>query len=252
MERNSKVANHDAVKPKTDDVPWFPGRWVGGTSMVVAPLLLLIGILPRIQFHFFFPQQLAAFKDHPTLIATAYNFFLAGNIALWPAIATLAWLIGRTRPGWALWGGTFVIFGLFARTFHAGADYMAFQMVRPLGVAVATKTVAGSYGAFHVVSALNGAILFGWIVLAIGAYLSRTLGLIRSVALGLMSTLMMGILKGSSLVSVLATAGLCVALVPLGVAILRAPPTPPLRTVLGLAVLVTALIAALFFFGQLG
>jgi hypothetical protein len=253
MNRDERIAAPGlAEKRKMDEVAWFPGRWVGGTSMVLAPVLLLIGVLLRIQFHFFFPQQLAAFKEHPTLIAAAYNFFLAGNIALWPAIATLAWLIGRTRPGWALWGSSFVMFGLFARTFHAGADYLALQMVRALDVEVATKTVAGSYGAFHVVSGLNGAILFGWIILAIGTYLSGTLGLIRSMALGLMSALMMGVLKGSSLTSMLATAGLCVALVPLGVAILRTPPTPHLRTVLGWAALVTGLIAALFFLGQLG
>ncbi len=58
----------------------------------------------------------------------------------------------------------------------------------------ATQTVAASYGAFHVVSALSGTILFGRILLAMGAYLSSTLGLIRSLALGLMSALMIGVL----------------------------------------------------------
>jgi hypothetical protein len=37
----------------------FPGRWVGGTAMALAPILLLTGALVRVQFHFFFPQQLA-------------------------------------------------------------------------------------------------------------------------------------------------------------------------------------------------
>lgn len=231
---------------------WFPGRWVGGVSMVVAPLLLLTGVLLRIQFPFFFPQQLAAFRDHPTLISASYNLFLAGNIALWPAILMLATLIGAKRPGWALWGGAFAIFGLFARTFHAGADYLAFQMARIQGVPIATNTVAGSYGAFHVVSALNGPILFGWVLLAIGAYLSGTLGLIRAIALGLMSALMLGVLKGSSPTSVVAVTGLCIALVPLGVKLLRAPPVPSLGKVLGWAVGVTGLITALFYFGQLG
>ena len=87
--------------------------------MVLAPMLFAIGVLLRIQFHFFFPEQLAAFKAHPTLMTASYNFFLAGNIALWPALITLAQLVARTRPNWALWGGSFVIFGLFARTFHA-------------------------------------------------------------------------------------------------------------------------------------
>jgi hypothetical protein len=220
--------------------------------MIVAPILLLAGVLLRIQFRFFFPQQLEAYQEHPTLISASYNLFLAGNIALWPAIVVLATMIGAKRPGWALWGGAFATFGLFARTFHAGADYLAFQMVRLQGVPIATQTVAGSYGAFHIVSALNGPILFGWLILAIGAYLSKTLGLVRSIALGLMSALMMGVVKGSSATSAVAAGGLCVALVPLGVQVLRAPPTPPLRTVLGWTAAVVVLLAALFFFGQLG
>jgi hypothetical protein len=220
--------------------------------MVLAPILLLSGILLRLPVHFFFPQQLAAFQERPALIGAAYNLFLAGILALWPAIVTLAGLIGRTRPGWAVWGGSFVLFGLFARTFHAGADFMAFQVVRTSGVEVATRTVAGSYGKFHVVSALNATILIGWVLLAIGAYLSGTLGRIRSIALGLMAALMMGVVKGSSATSVVAVTGLCVAFVPLGVEVLRTPPTPPLRKVLGGAALAGTLVGALFYSGQLG
>lgn len=231
---------------------WFPGRWLGAASLIMAPLLLLTGILLRIQFHFFFPQQLAAYHDHPALMTAAYNFFLAGNILLWPAVLSVANIIAARRPGWAIWGGSFVIFGLFARTFHAGADYLAFQMARIEGVQNATKTVGASYGAFHVVSSLNAPILLGWILLAIGAFLSRTLGLVRSIALGLMSALMMGVLKGSSPISVVSASGLCVAFVPLGFALLRTPPAPSWgKVVLGLAVGL-ALVAGLFYFGQLG
>ena len=176
---------------------WFPGRWIGGTTMILGPLLLLAGVLLRIQFHFFFPQQLAAFQQHPAMMTASDSCFLAGNILMWPAIATLARLIGAKRPGWALWGGVLVIFGLFARTFHAGVDHLAFQLVRVQDLHLATHAVANSYGAFQVVSGLTAAILFGWIVLAIGAYLSGTLGLLRSIALGLMSALMIGVLKGS-------------------------------------------------------
>lgn len=78
---------------------WFPGRWVGGTTMILAPILLLTGELLRVQFNFFFPQQLKAFELHPTLLTTSYSFFLAGNILLWPAIATVAKLVGHKKPG---------------------------------------------------------------------------------------------------------------------------------------------------------
>ena len=236
---------------KSDEF-WFPGRYLGGSSMVLGPLLLLVGVLLRIQFHFFFPRQLAAFQEHPTLMAASYGSFLAGNIVLWPAVVTLAWLIGATRPAWALWGGTLVLFGLFARTFHAGVDHLAFQMVRLQDPQLATETVAGSYGAFHVVSGLNATILFGWIVLAIGAYLSGTLGLLRSIALGLMSALMMGVLKGSSWTSVVSTVGLCAAMVPLGITVLREPPSPSARTFMGWLLFLIGLVAALFYLGQLG
>lgn len=237
----------------TDSVPfWFPGRWLGASAMIAAPLLLLTGVLLRIQFNFFFPHQLSAFQQHPTLITAAYSCFLAGNILLWPAILTLARLIGATRPGWALWGGTLVIFGLFARTFHAGADHLAFQLVRIEGLSSATKTVADSYGAFHIVAALNASIFFGWIVLAIGAWLSGTLGLIRSVALGATSALMMGVLKGSSPTSVIATTGLAIALVSLGVHMFRETPRPGAGAVLKWSVLIAALIAATFYVGRLG
>ncbi|WP_230474397.1 hypothetical protein [Calidifontibacillus erzurumensis] len=33
---------------------WFPGRWIGGLSLIIGPLLLLAAALLRIQFHFFF------------------------------------------------------------------------------------------------------------------------------------------------------------------------------------------------------
>jgi hypothetical protein len=230
----------------------FPGRYIGGVSMALAPPLLLTGVLLRIQFHFFFPQQLEAYAAHPALMTASLNCFVAGNIALWPAIVTLAQRIGEKRPLWALWGGSFTLFGLFARTFHGGADHMAYQMDRILGVQTATSIVAASYGAFHIVSALSGIILFGWILLAIGAWLSRTLGLIRSIALGLMSALMLGILKGSSATSIVATAGLCIALVPLGIQTLIAPPRPRTRTALAWSAVVIAVAIALFVLGQLG
>src|SRR3954465_7048286 len=109
---------------------WFPGRWLGAASSIVAPPILLTGILLRIRFHFFFPQQLAAYRDHPQLMTAASSCFLAGNILLWPAVLSLGNMIARRRPLWASWSTTFVVFGLFARTFHAGADFLAFQMVK--------------------------------------------------------------------------------------------------------------------------
>ena len=231
---------------------WFPGPWIGGITMVLAPLLLLTGVLLRIRYNFFFPHQLQAYKENPTLMFSAYSFFLAGNILLWPAVITLAQLIGNKKPGWAMWGGIFVVFGLFARTFHAGADHLAFQLVNVQGIETATKAVADAYGAPHIISALSLLILTGWTILAIGAYLSGTLNIWCSVALALMSALMMGVLKGSSVVSVIATTGLCIALVPAGVKLLKALPAPGYKAIAGWTLFIIAFVVLLFVIGRAG
>jgi len=220
--------------------------------MILGPILLFVGVILRIQYHFFFPQQLTAFEAHPTLLTASYITFLAGNILMWPAIITLARLVGARRPGFAVCGGVFVIFGLFARTFHAGVDHLAFQLVRVQNLELATNAVASSYGAFHIVSMLNAFVFFGWIVLAIGSYLSGVLGLLRSIALGLMTALMFGVLKGSSLVSVIATGGLCIALAPLGIKVLWEGPWPGHRAILGWSLLIIGVLVILFFLGQAG
>lgn len=231
---------------------WFPGRWVGGLSMIIAPILFLVGMLLRMQYHFFFPQQLQAFQEHPTLITISYNFFIVGNILLFPAIITLVKIIGKWKSQLALWGGMFVILGLFARTFQAGINHLAFQLVNIQGLELATKTIADSYGAFNLIATLNGTIMFGWLILAIGSYLSGTLGLFRSIALGLMAALMSGVLKGTSLFSIIAATGLCVALVPLGFKVLKDGPEPNLKAVASWILIIILLATTLYFLGQAG
>lgn len=101
--------------------------------MVLGPPLMLAGALLRARFHFFYPHQLAAYERHPTLMATACGLFAAGSVLLWPAAPVVAARIGARSAGWGLWGGVLVIFGLFARAFHAGVDHLVFQLVRSQG-----------------------------------------------------------------------------------------------------------------------
>lgn len=232
---------------------WFPGRWVGGCSLVLGPVLLLIGALLRVQFDFFFPAQLSAVQTHPGLLTSAYAVFLAGIVCLWPGILTLTRLIGRAQPQWALWGGTLAMLGLFKRAFDYGANHFALHLVTLQGVDAATRTVGGYYGAFEgVARTLSLAALAGWIVLAVGAYRARVLGLWRAAALSLMAGLMLGVLKGSTWFSVLQIAGLCVALVPLGVTVIRDGPWPGPRRVGAAVVVVVAIAVVSFVLGQAG
>ncbi|TMR21704.1 hypothetical protein ETD86_14250 [Nonomuraea turkmeniaca] len=232
----------------------IPGRWVEGTGLVLGPLLLLAAVLVRMGEDDFFPGQLAAYAADPAKMVVSYSLFAAGVVLLWPAVAALTRMIAATRPGWAAWGGTLVVLGLFGRVFHAGASHLAFRMVDALGPAAAQQAVSSTYGAFHVFKAANVAIMGGWIVLAIGAYRARAFGpgiggTARCVALALASGLPLGVLKGSTdPISLVALAGLAVALVPLGVALSREGPAPRWWAV----VLTVALIPAAFVAGLSG
>ncbi|MFC3892307.1 hypothetical protein ACFOWZ_12570 [Lentzea rhizosphaerae] len=210
----------------------FPNGWVGGAALVLGPVLLLVGTLFRSPFHFFFPDQLRAVAEHPALVQAAYTAFLAGNVVMWAAVACLVQRIGRERPRWATWGGMLVTVGLFARTFHAGVDHAAFSATKHLGVENATELVAQGYGDLHLFSFLSFTIMFGWYVLAIGAYRSRVLRPVRAVGLAATGLLPLGVLKGTEVLSIAGTIGLCVALVPLGVRVLSQQPKPTRRNVL--------------------
>ncbi|MFK0285384.1 hypothetical protein ACIQVL_33660 [Streptomyces sp. NPDC090499] len=243
---------HGALPVERWEATGFPGRWVGGTAMLLGPLLMLTGALLRARFHFFYPDQLAAYERHPTLMATAYGLFAAGSLLLWPAVAVVAARIGARSSGWGLWGGVLVMFGLFARAFHAGVDHLAFQLVRSEGVGPATEAVSAGYGAFHVFATLNLAILAGWVVLALGAWRTRVLGPVRAAALGLTAALPLGVLKGTTPVSLVALAGLCAALVPLGLALLSEAPRPSWATVLRWVPLTLLTLALMVLLGQAG
>ncbi|KAB8165254.1 hypothetical protein FH609_016895 [Streptomyces sp. 3MP-14] len=232
--------------------PVFPGRWVGGASLVIGPPLLLTGMVLRLRFDFFFPAQLSAYERHPDLMAASYALVSAGWVLLWPGVVLLAARIGERFRELALWGGVLTVLGLFARAFHAGVDHLAFQLVAARGAAAATRTVGDTYGAFHLFSTLNAAVMGGWLLLAVGAYRSGVLRLPGAAALALASAMPLGVLKGTTPLSIAAAAGLCVALVPLGVAALRDGRTPRATTVAGRLLLLAAVGVAMFLLGRAG
>ncbi|MFD6193407.1 hypothetical protein [Streptomyces sp. NPDC060275] len=246
----------DRLRAALPVTPWgatgFPGRWVGGTAMVLGPPLMLTGALLRARFHFFFPDQLSAYERHPALMATAYGLFAAGSLLLWPAVTVLAGRIGARSAGWGLWGGVLAMSGLFARAFHAGVDHLAFQLVRSQGAGPATEAVSAGYGAFHVFSTLNLAVLAGWLVLALGAWRTRVLGPVRAAALALAAALPLGVLKGTTPLSLVALTGLCVALVPPGLALLSEAPRPGRAAVLRWVPLTLAVLGLMTLLGQAG
>ncbi|MEV0387567.1 hypothetical protein [Nonomuraea sp. NPDC050643] len=226
----------------------FPGRWMSAIGLICGPALLMTGLLLRSPFHYFFPDQLATYTRHPTLLTAAYACFACGVILLWPAIMTLAQRIVATSPLWGLWGGCLVIVGLFTRTFQFGTDHLAFHLTDSFGLQAMINGIDDYYLAWrdtrwHPFRTLSGPAFYGWVVLAIAAYRSGALGLGRSVALGLMSMLALGTLKGTQIPqSFIAVGGLCIALVPMGIALLRSGPPPTRRAIMWLVAIIAMLV----------
>ncbi|MER5318047.1 hypothetical protein [Streptosporangium roseum] len=241
-------------RASSPDRTTLPGPWVEGVSLILGPLLLLAGVLARIEANDFFPGQLAAYAAQPGRMALSYGLFATGTVLLWPAVTSLSRRIGVSHPGWARWGITLVVLGLSGRVFHAGVSHLAFQMVDTLGLEAAQKAVSDTYGAFHVFKAVNVFIMTGWIVLAVGAFRARALGAgpagtTRCAALALAAGLPLGVLKGSGdPISLAALLGLALALVPLGVTVLKEAPLPRWWAV----ALTVALIPVAFFLGVSG
>ncbi|MFI6485589.1 hypothetical protein ACIBH1_47325 [Nonomuraea sp. NPDC050663] len=222
---------------------------IAGVGLVLGPLLLLAGVLARIGVGDFYPDQLAAYAADPGRMVWSYSLFAAGVVMLAPGVVELGMRIRVTHPGWAAWGVSLVVLGLFGRVFHAGVSHLAFQLVDALGREEALRVVSETYGAFHVFKAVNVCIMAGWVVLAVGAFRAKALHPVAAVGLALAAALPLGVLKGSSdPVSLAALAGLAVALVPLGVRVLREGSAPRWW----LVALVAALVPAAFFLGMVG
>ncbi|MBN9746249.1 hypothetical protein DMP23_35080 [Amycolatopsis sp. A1MSW2902] len=229
----------------------FPGPRLGGAALVLGPVLVLAGVLLRLPYPFFFPHQLAASVQHPAQMTAAATCFVAGQVVLLFAVSTVVRQIAMQKPRWAAWSGALVLVGLAERVFHAGFDQAATDLARHRGADYATAFVADAYGDLHLFSFLSFTIMFGWPLLAFAAYRAGVLGRVRAAALAAAMLMPLGVLKGTTPWSIVAAAGLCVALVPSGVQLLKQAERPDRRT-FGLACLGAVAVGALGYVSTLG
>ncbi|MEV0196553.1 hypothetical protein [Nonomuraea sp. NPDC050691] len=220
----------------------FPGRWIGGVTLALGPVVMCAGYLLRYVSSVvaLTPQQqawaetqpfaaygqLLAYTSEPALLTLSYAVFALGALLLFPAFVALAQEVGGRL---AFWGATLLVAGLFARLYFAGADQTAFQLTEVVGLDQATNAIMKeyvdiSYGPWRIPVWASVGQYAGSLLLAVAAWRSRLFGVGRAVMLLLAGGTWMGVLKGASIPDVLVTALLCVALVPLGVRMLRGRP----------------------------
>ncbi|TDC10760.1 hypothetical protein E1267_03205 [Nonomuraea longispora] len=218
---------------------FFPGRWIGGVTLILGPVALCAGYLLRYvstataltsQQHawaeaqpFAAYGQLLAYTSEPALLTLSYAVFALGAVLLFPAFIALAGCVGGEL---AFWGAALLVVGLFARLYFAGADQTAFQLTEVLGLDQATHAtmkeyVDISYGPWRVPVWASVGQYAGSLLLAIAAWRSGVFGTARSLMVLLAGGTWMGVLKGASIPDVLVTGLLCVALLPMGAQVLR-------------------------------
>ncbi|GAA3702660.1 hypothetical protein GCM10022224_080580 [Nonomuraea antimicrobica] len=217
----------------------FPGRWIGGVTLILGPVVLCAGYLLRYlsSTTALTPQQqawaetkpfaaygqLLAYTSAPALLTLSYAVFALGAVLIFPAFIALAQRVGS---GLAFWGATLLVAGLFARLYFTGADQTAFQLTEVLGLDQATNAIMKeyvdiSYGPWRVPVWASVGQYAGSLLLAIAAWRSGIFGTARALMLLLAGGTWMGVLKAASIPDVLVTVLLCVALVPLGTQVLR-------------------------------
>ncbi|MEW9555419.1 hypothetical protein [Nonomuraea sp. NPDC050783] len=223
----------------------FPGRWIGGVTLVLGPVVLCAGYLLRhvSTVTALTPQQqawaeaqpfaaygqLLAYTSEPALLTLSYAVFALGALLLFPAFIALARCVGGQL---AFWGAALLVAGLFARLYFAGADQTAFQLTEVLGLDRATDAVMKeyvdiSYGPWRVPAWASAGQYAGSLLLAIAAWRAGVFGTARSVMVLLAGGTWMGVLKSASIADALVTGLLCVALLPMGARVLRARPPAP-------------------------
>ncbi|TQN28749.1 hypothetical protein FHX37_4113 [Haloactinospora alba] len=195
----------------------FPGRWLSGISLATAPVLLLAGELLKAPFHFYFPDQIAAHGDRPGRLFWAYSLWFLGLLMLWPAFVALAARIARSRPWLGRAVGALTIVGLLVNSFYEGVNYLAFRLSEVSGEALATHLIEEIYPRFSIAYALTWTDNLGWLLLAVGLLLTRTVGVVRFLCILPMAGHASGILKGFTVGGVVLDVLLCVAFVSLAV-----------------------------------
>lgn len=233
--------NH--TSPSSALLRWrpFPGRILGGLTLLVGPLLWTSGLfmqwLARQSANltprelddldaeaFAAPMLLVVHSRAPELSTAGWTLLLLGIFLLIPAMICLSQITARRAPLIATLGAGLMILGLGARLFYLGMDATAFNLVERLGPGAATPLFLDGYGdlayAFwRVPVILSLGTILGSLLIAIAAYRSRSLGLIRCMLILPAGWLGMGVLKEHEP----GFGGLCLALalVPCGVALLR-------------------------------
>lgn len=229
----------------------FPNTTFSGVVLIIGCILLTVGAILRVDINFFFPDQIKAYIAEPFRIQFAYSCYILGWIFMFPAIVVLSRRISSSKPILGNLSVIMVSLGLFKRVFNSGTDHMAFLWAKADGADIAVQGISQTYGTLNVFHSLSMFLMFGWIVLALGSFISKELKLWQCLGIVLAVSMPTGVLKGTDIRGLISLFGLLVAFIPYGICLIREDKQKPKFVLMWIGISII-IIAISSIFGMLG
>lgn len=202
----------------------FPGRIPTGVCMIAAPVFAMVASALAIDIYDANgPAFITKIADHFVQFQIAINLQLVSMILLVFAVAGLAQAIVPRSPRLGKTGGVITLIGITGPLFFEGIYWGGSHLTAPSTRAAAAHLYDASQIPSIIMNVSGPALVVGFIVLAVGAARSRVLDRGSAFALGVTCILSTGFITGFIVISLVAYLGAAIALVPLGIRVLRTP-----------------------------
>lgn len=199
----------------------FPGPTAAALAFVLAPLLLIAGSALMMPFEQGSDEaRQAALAAEPLRAEAAQNLYTAGMMLAGLAAIAFARLVAPASPAYAAWGGGLALAGSYLSAFWSGVMTFEVALAGLADRATAASVMEAAQPPLVMMLALPGLAL-GWPVLAAGARKAGVLSTPAALALALWVATPALVLSGTALLLPLPFVGMAVALVPLGLRLLR-------------------------------
>lgn len=200
----------------------FPGPRLAGIACILAPILLMGGA------YFLHPTDpeststILSYRPDASRVGLGLNLFMTGVVFAAFAGIALARLVAAKAPRIASVGGFLVVAWAASSPFFGGVQYVDV----PLAGVVddATARAVGEATGFIPIPVLVGTIglLAGWTTLAVGAWRTGVFGIVQGLGLATMSLVPVAVaFAGQPALAAVAFLGMGIALVPLGIDLVR-------------------------------
>lgn len=191
--------------------------------MIAAPIILIAATFVGMNvYKALGVDYVHAMGQHMVRTAVTFNLVVAGMILLMLAVIGLAGRLADRGSGIGRWGGILAVIGLLGPLFFNGVYFAGFQLAGTGSEAAAGAMIdRAQIIPSNVINLAGPALVFGFVLLAIGAGRARVLNRFSAWALGLTCIIPAGFISGHLAISTIGFAGAAVALVPLGINILR-------------------------------